>query len=58
MFKYRVKVGRVLYHGKYYNVGEIIEFDKEPISKILQALEPIPTGKQTKNQDVKLETKE
>lgn len=58
MFKYRVKVGRVLYQGKYYNIGEEIEFEKQPISKILDALEALPTGKQPKNQEVKQETKE
>lgn len=58
MFKYRVKVGRVLSEGKYYNVGDIMEFEKEPISKILDVLEALPTGKQTKNQEVKQETKE
>lgn len=58
MFKYKVKVGRVLYQGKYYNIGDEIEFDKQPISKILEVLEPLPTGRQPKNQEVKQETKE
>lgn len=56
MFKYKVKVGRVLYQGKYYNVGEILEMEKE--SKNINVLELIPTGKQVKKEEVKQETKE
>jgi hypothetical protein len=58
MFKYKVKVGRVLYQDKYYNIGDEIEFEKQPISKILEVLEALPTGRQPKNQEVKQETKE